>query len=399
METKEIEKFIQQKKKEDLQNLLLKLFDKGDDKLQKKIITAIVPKSHRTEKVFPPPDPVAFLEEIKRFKEHAEAQNFLAPNRYITKKQRSGWRFYVKDLLQKILLLIKAGEHEAAYKSLEIILTLLDCGSQKYWIFVSEFAIDASKTEPKKWCKYCFHAFLETHEYNYAQFFDHFIPLARKWDFHSELYEGNVFMFLWNECTTRDLKIMFFDALIRYGTENLCPQQTAQIDDYRISVSLLDSDSIFVKVVQGDKVIKAYTQKKRWSSGLEYERWYKKLPENVKIPLSDFYGQIIKLDDWSFSSRIEKFLFLGIDIFFQNGEQDKAKKLLEALRYGLQEGDYLLALSYFIYKEKDFLKAYETNIRSRILYRERDDKEFEQNIKEKLTPLEKKQIEREVKKR
>ncbi len=397
MKTKEIEKFIKSKKKEDLQSLLLKLFDKGDEKLQKKIITAVVPKIHRKAKVVPPPNPKVFFEEVKRFEQHAEDQDYCAPNRYISKKQRSGWRFYVKELLEKILLLIKTGEHETAYKSLEIILTILDRGSQKYWIFVSGHAIDASKTEPKKWCKYCFHAFLEAHKYDYQKFFDHFIPLARKWDFNSNLYEDNAFLFLWDECATRDLKIMFFEALIRYGTEYFRPQRTAQIDDYKISVTLLDSNNIAIKVIQGDKVVKSCTKETRWSSGLEYERWYKKLPENVRLPLSEFYGQMAKLDDWSFSSRIKKFLFLGIGIFFQEGQPEKARQFLEALQLGLKEEKYLLALSYLLYKEEDFLKAYEANLQARLPYRERDDEEFEQNIKTKLMPLEKKEIEREVK--
>ena len=98
---------------------------------------------------------------MKTFQEHAEDQLYLAPNRIISKKEISNWRSYVKQLKENCLLFLKAQEYETAYKSLEILLDILDRGSMKYYIFLSDRAIDTSKTDPKIWCNHLFQAYLQ----------------------------------------------------------------------------------------------------------------------------------------------------------------------------------------------------------------------------------------------
>lgn len=346
MTTEEIKKFIDGCKKEDLTDFIAKLYEQWNEKIKVKIISLFIPKNKRPVKKIKEIDSNKFLNEVELFWKNVDEWLYVRSNKIISKKERSGWRIYVKLLLADCLTLIQSWETEVAYKSLEIILNALDKGSMKKHVFVSERALDAAKVDPDVWCKYMLDAFLKSNNYNYQLFYSHYIKIFFKWDFNSDNYIFNLYAILLDTCKTRDLKeLLYLEAIKFYNSFKESHSQS--IDWYDFITYYTDSygwDSISCDVFKNWKKI----QNRMYFQDLRLKKFYKEMEDNEKKKLYDFYK---KVEEWKperyINSSLEKFIQNWIDFFLSNNESCRANELVLSTKFCMWESNYQKFKKYF----------------------------------------------------
>jgi hypothetical protein len=95
------------------------------------------PKAKRIKKKIPLPDIEELQDDIEEFVGNAMAQNYYAPNRIIPKKERSKWRFIVKNFYKDLLASASVEENiPLASKLMEDIYIVL-CHACSVYIFSS----------------------------------------------------------------------------------------------------------------------------------------------------------------------------------------------------------------------------------------------------------------------
>ena len=351
MELSDVQKYFKKAKKEALEKFISKLYEKGDEKTKKKVITAFVPKKERLVPKIKAPDPYGFFEEVKLFQEYAKEQYYFAPNRFVSKKERSGWRSYVKQLLGDSLALMQAKEYKVVYQSLEIILSVLDKGT-RYHVFVSTRPFDASRTDPKLWCGHMFKSFLHAHNFDYQKLFAHFVPFAHLYDLGSEKYESNVFMFLLDLCKTRDLEELYYLSITKYFSENCKASYSTRINKCEFIMTYDKYSEIHLKF--------SYQGKKKYNQRLYFSdtkrlKWYKDLSDEEREAYHNLYQKALRgRTSWELDYKIKDIIPKGIQFFLSNHDEKSAKKFVFAFRRALRKGKFAYFVAYFCYQIKNF---------------------------------------------
>lgn len=108
--------------------------------------------------------------EVKQFIKNAYEQNYVAPNRIVSKKERSNWRFTAKKLVEQLTNLANHPDHTRTSINLLETLYELFCYASGHYVFASEepfYTIKLSQSdfleriisykklvdEPKKWIR------------------------------------------------------------------------------------------------------------------------------------------------------------------------------------------------------------------------------------------------------
>ena len=142
----DVRKALGQHKVEDLRQIALELYKTIPKKLrEEKDIDSLLRGPHaykQGEKTEAPSDlPAAFLStkaEISLFMEYAHAQYYLAPNRFVHKKDRPKWRFKVKAYIKALQNVPGASsDGPQATELLEKLYAML-CHACAYYLFNTE---------------------------------------------------------------------------------------------------------------------------------------------------------------------------------------------------------------------------------------------------------------------
>ncbi len=116
-------KMIPKAKKEEADDIIVAVFH-GEDV-----------KKAKEEKAINFP---ALKAEVERFLENAYAQNYVAPNRIISKKERPKWRFLVMGYIKEFLKMHPADEHYEEMLTLFGKVYKLLCTACNYYVFSTE---------------------------------------------------------------------------------------------------------------------------------------------------------------------------------------------------------------------------------------------------------------------
>lgn len=146
MKIPELREKIRSREKEELQTLIVEMYKLIPKSVKdEKEIDALIdqPTQFKAKKkalktIDTPVDFPALKKEIEQFLTHAYAQNYIAPNRLIPKKERSTWRFIAKRFIDQITVAASNPDYEKDCASLLEKLYILFCHASSHYIFVSE---------------------------------------------------------------------------------------------------------------------------------------------------------------------------------------------------------------------------------------------------------------------
>lgn len=144
MKIGELREKLKGREKEELQTLLVDLYKLIPKSIKdEKNIDALIDNPTRFKQTgIKEPTAAIDLDTLKREVEHfikqAYAQNYIAPNRIIPKKERSNWRTLAKRLIEQVTELAKEEEHQGTCAILLEKLYMLFCYASGHYTFVSE---------------------------------------------------------------------------------------------------------------------------------------------------------------------------------------------------------------------------------------------------------------------
>lgn len=143
MKISELREKLKGREKEELQALFIDLYKLIPKSIKDgKNIDALIDNptqfKETTKKVVVLVDIDTLEREIECFTKHAYAQNYIAPNRIIPKKERSNWRTLAKRLIDQTMTLAEHEEHQGVCAILLEKLYRLFCHASSHYIFVSE---------------------------------------------------------------------------------------------------------------------------------------------------------------------------------------------------------------------------------------------------------------------
>ena len=204
---------------------------------------------------------------------------------------------------------------------------------------------------------------LQYNKHDYQDFFSHFIPLAIRWDFNNDLYEDNVFLFLWEQCNTQDLKEIFFHECTRQFEKIFQKEFRDTFNGYEFIVKKLDDsrsifgDDLSLKVTLDGK--KIYDSNGTCYFGdLRLKKWFKNLKEEEIEVLGMLREKGTQAQpSWNFELKIRDIFIKGMDLYFQNEQHKKAETFLESLLRAIKEEDQNFYQAYYFYKTEDFPQA------------------------------------------
>ncbi|GGJ91380.1 hypothetical protein GCM10007063_12540 [Lentibacillus kapialis] len=146
MKVAEVREKLKSRKKDELQKLIVEMYKQFPKKVREtKEIDNLIDnpdlfktRKQNSKKAVQMPDLLSVEYKVKRFLENARAQNYIAPNRVIPKKERSNWRFTAKRLVDQLTVLSGQSEHvKACAYYLEEIYKLF-CYASGHYVFASQ---------------------------------------------------------------------------------------------------------------------------------------------------------------------------------------------------------------------------------------------------------------------
>ncbi|MCJ7841282.1 hypothetical protein MUB24_10290 [Lederbergia sp. NSJ-179] len=144
MKVNELREVMKNRKKDELQQLVVEMYKAIPKKMrEEKEIDQLISdpqafKKKKTKQKQQLPNFDVIERETEAFIENARAQNYVAPNRVISKKERSNWRFTAKRLVEQITAISHQPEHRKACASLLEELYKLFCYASGHYVFASD---------------------------------------------------------------------------------------------------------------------------------------------------------------------------------------------------------------------------------------------------------------------
>lgn len=153
MKVSELREKIKQRDQRELQDLLVEMY---------KLIPKAVKEEKEVDRLIDNPsdfkaghkkvqatpqtiDFIALEKEVIQFLENAYAQNYIAPNRIVMKKERANWRFTAKRLVDQVTVLLNEPQYEVACIALLEKLYELFCYASGHYVFASEVPFETLK--------------------------------------------------------------------------------------------------------------------------------------------------------------------------------------------------------------------------------------------------------------
>ncbi|QQK78749.1 hypothetical protein HUG20_01740 [Salicibibacter cibi] len=146
MKVNEIRQKLQNRKKDELQELIVEMYKQIPKKMREtKEIDELIDnpdlfktRKQNAKKTVQMPDFATVEDEVKNFINNAYKQNYVAPNRIVPKKERSQWRFTAKRLVDQLTTLAAQPQNaKASTAYLEELYKLL-CYACGYYTFASD---------------------------------------------------------------------------------------------------------------------------------------------------------------------------------------------------------------------------------------------------------------------
>lgn len=372
METDELKKYLMKAGNDKLCAFVLKLYEKGDEKWRRRILTTFVPKDERPKrKKETLPDSQSYLHYVRFFAENALEGNYFGPNRIITKKERSGWRATFKRLRDTALRYHLDGKPKVTAEALRLLLNVLSYASGR-WVFTSERPVDVSRTDPAEWCGTYFSSLLASKEYDYPAFFIEAFCAIHPWHFWTERYdECNPYKLLFALCNTEDLKDLYFLSLTKWAKERITLHKMFDFTNCTVAIGRESEEER--RSISGIGIVIEAIEKRNgrkhahhsfWDC--EYKKWFKELSDIERMEFRDTCDLISSAHQPYFFEHIAGLIEEGCKRLVLQDESDKAEDLINAVSRACMkksEKDALRGLLFKAQKRTDEARA----IKKRIL--------------------------------